>query len=76
MPQCQFLFSVFFYSRFLPKEIFSELDETKARPPIFPDMKMESKVETEEGTEVATPPGGTGPPLAAPSHGVGPLGAL
>jgi hypothetical protein len=28
-------FLLFFYSRFLPKEIFSELDETKAKVPIF-----------------------------------------
>jgi hypothetical protein len=36
----------------------------------FPDMKTESKAETEEGTEVATPPGGTGS-----QPGVGPSGA-
>jgi hypothetical protein len=28
-------FLLFFYSRFLPKEIFSELDETKPKVPIF-----------------------------------------
>jgi hypothetical protein len=28
-------FLLFFYSRFLPKEIFSELDETKLKVPIF-----------------------------------------
>jgi hypothetical protein len=28
-------FLLFFYTRFLPKEIFSELDETKAKVPIF-----------------------------------------
>jgi hypothetical protein len=28
-------FLLFFYSRYLPKEIFSELDETKAKVPIF-----------------------------------------
>jgi hypothetical protein len=55
-------FLLFFYSRFLPKEIFSELDETKPKVPIFPDMKKKSKVEMEEGTEVATPPGGAGAP--------------
>ena len=36
--------------------------------------KTESKAETEEGTEVATPCGGAGPPLAARPHGVGPSG--
>jgi hypothetical protein len=35
MPKCQFLFSAFFYSRFLLNEIFSELDETKAEVPIL-----------------------------------------
>jgi hypothetical protein len=29
------------------QEIFSELDETKAEPPIFPEHKSESKAETE-----------------------------
>jgi hypothetical protein len=43
------------YFRKVVQAIFSELDETKAKPPIFPDMKMESKAETEEGTEAATP---------------------
>jgi hypothetical protein len=31
------------------------LDETKAKPPIFPDTKTGSKTKTKEGTEVATP---------------------
>ena len=43
-------------------KIFSELDETKAEGPIFPDTTMESKAYTEEGTEVATPCGGAGSP--------------
>jgi hypothetical protein len=43
------------YFRKVVYEIFSESDETKAKPPIFPGMKMESKVEMEEGIEVATP---------------------
>jgi hypothetical protein len=64
------------YFRKVIQEIFSELDETKAKPPIFPDTKTESKIEMEEGTEVATPSGGAGPPLAVPGHGVGPSGAL
>ena len=36
MPQCQFLFSGVFGSRKAVREIFSEFDETKAKPPIFP----------------------------------------
>ena len=74
MPKCQYLFSAVFGFRKVVLEIFSKLDETKAQGPIFPDMSTESKAETEEGTEVATPCHGAGPPLAAPPPGVGPLG--
>ena len=35
MPQCQFLFSAVFGSRKAVRAIFSEFDETKAKPPIF-----------------------------------------
>jgi hypothetical protein len=69
-------FLLFLYFRKVIQEIFSELDESKAKPPIFPDTKIESKAETEEGTEVATPPGGTGPPQTTPGHGVGPSSSL
>jgi hypothetical protein len=48
-------FLLFLYFRKVVQEIFSELDETKAKPPIFPNTKMESKAETEEGTKAATP---------------------
>jgi hypothetical protein len=53
MPQCQFLFSAFLYFKKFIQEIFSELDETKAKPPIFSHTKTDSKAETEEGTEAA-----------------------
>jgi hypothetical protein len=43
------------YFRKVILEIFSELDEMKAKPPIFPDMKTESNAETEKIQEVATP---------------------
>jgi hypothetical protein len=43
------------YFRKVIQEIFLELDETKAKPPIFPDTKMESKSEMEEGQGLATP---------------------
>ena len=36
MPKCQFLFSAVFGSRKVLLRIFSELHETKAKPPIFP----------------------------------------
>jgi hypothetical protein len=48
-------FLLFFYFRKVVQEIFSELDKTKAKPPIFPDTKTESKAEMDEGTEAATP---------------------
>jgi hypothetical protein len=54
-------FLLFFYSKFLPKEIFSELDKTKPEVPNFSVTYTESKADTEEGTEVATPPSGAGP---------------
>jgi hypothetical protein len=41
------------YFRKVTQEIFSELDETKAKVP--PDMKTESKGETERGQEAAAP---------------------
>jgi hypothetical protein len=69
-------FLLFLYFRKVIQKIFSEFDKTKAKPPIFPDTKTESKAEMEEGTEVATPPGGASPPLATPGHGVGPSDAL
>jgi hypothetical protein len=48
-------FLLFLYFRKVIQEIFSELDETKAKLPIFPDTKKESKAETEEGQGLATP---------------------
>jgi hypothetical protein len=75
LTRCHSVSSYFLYFRKVIQEIFSELDETKAEVPIFSDTKTESKGETGEGTEVATPPSGA-PPLAVPGHGVGPSGAL
>jgi hypothetical protein len=43
------------YFKKVIQEIFSGLDETKAKPPIFPDTKTESKAEMEEGQGLATP---------------------
>jgi hypothetical protein len=48
-------FLLFLYFRKFTLEIFSELDETKAKPPIFPDTKTESQAEMETGQEAATP---------------------
>jgi hypothetical protein len=48
-------FLLFLYFRKVTQEIFSELDEMKAKPPIFLDTKMESKAEMGEGQVLATP---------------------
>jgi hypothetical protein len=50
-----------FVFRKATKEIFSKLDETKAKPPIFSEHESESKAETEGGQALATPPGGEPP---------------
>jgi hypothetical protein len=50
-------FLLFFYSRFLLKEIFSELDKTKAKVPIYLTRRQSPK-ETETSQESATPGGG------------------
>jgi hypothetical protein len=44
MPQCQFLFLLFLCFRKATQEIFSELDETKANVPIFPDTRRSPKM--------------------------------
>ena len=75
MPQCQFLFSAIFGYRKVTQEIFSERDRTKAKVPIFPDTKTESRADTEKSHEAASPALGAGPPLAAPRGSVGPSGA-
>jgi hypothetical protein len=57
-------FLLFLCFRKATQEIFSELDETKAKPPIFPEHESESKAETEGGQDLATPLGGVGQTLA------------
>jgi hypothetical protein len=45
MPQCQFpIFLLFLYFRKVTYEIFSELDETKVEPPIFPEALRRPKM--------------------------------
>ena len=61
MPQCQFLFSAVFGSRKAVRAIFSEFDETKAKPPIFPRDTRSQK---------GKPGGGPRPP----NHLLGRLG--
>jgi hypothetical protein len=74
MPKCEFLFSAVFGFRNPTQEIFSELDETKAKLPIFHGGFQNTEGETERGHEVATPPGGAAKRGGAPSYGVGPSG--
>jgi hypothetical protein len=61
MPQCQFLFSAIFVFQKSCTEIILGIGRNEARSPYFPVTYMESKEETEEGTEAATPGGGARP---------------
>jgi hypothetical protein len=65
---------LFLYFRKVIQEIFSELDETKAKPPIFPTQRWSPKQRRRRAPR--WPPHLVPSPLAAPSHGVGPSGAL
>jgi hypothetical protein len=76
MPQCQFLFSaIFVFQKSYTGNILG-IGRNEAQNSYFSRHETESIAETEEGQEVATPPGGVGAPLAAPSCGVGALCAL
>jgi hypothetical protein len=55
MPQCQFLFSAVFGSRKAVRAIFSEFDETKTKPPIFPGRLQNTEEESERGQRATTP---------------------
>ena len=65
-----YLFPAIFGFRKVIQEIFSELDKTRAKVPIFSDTSKKSEGESKRGSRAATPT--LGAPLAAPSHGVGP----
>jgi hypothetical protein len=58
------------------QEIFSELEETKAKPPIFPGHRMKTEGESEGGQWATTPGGGAGDPWGTPSYGVRALATL
>jgi hypothetical protein len=59
MPQCQFpVFCWFLCFRKVTQEIFSELDETKARRPDIYRSFQRTEEETERGHKAATPQGG------------------
>jgi hypothetical protein len=69
------LFSaVFVFQKSYTRNILG-IGRNEAQSSYFSRHETESKVETEEGTEVATLPGGAGAPLAAPPPGVGPRGS-
>jgi hypothetical protein len=67
-----YFFAVFVFQKSYTANIL-KIGRNEARSSYFPRHETESKAETEEGQEVATPPGGASPPLAAPPYGVGPL---
>jgi hypothetical protein len=61
-------FLLFLCFRKATQEIFSELDETKPEPPIFPGHMTKTEGEPEGGQGAATPRGGAPPPC--PHEGV------
>src|SRR3954469_18267545 len=66
------MFFVVFGSRKASKEIFSELDGTKAKVNISP-RRTRSPEERRRGAIGRPHPPGTGPPYVVPGRGVGPL---
>jgi hypothetical protein len=62
-------FLLFLYFRKVTQEIFSELDETKAKHPNISQSFQKTEEETERGQGPASPPGGAAQPLAAPTDG-------
>jgi hypothetical protein len=75
MSQCQFLFSAIFVFQKSYTGNILRIGQNEAQSSYFSQHEIESKAETEEGPEAATPPGGA-TPLAAPGCGVGPLDTL
>src|SRR3954465_5255793 len=68
------LFSAIFGSRKASKEIFSELEGTKAKVNISP-RRTRSPAEIRRGATGRLHPRGAGPPWATPGQGVCPLAA-
>jgi hypothetical protein len=69
-------FLLFLCFRKVTQEIFSELDETKPKVPIFPRYETESREESEGAHGATTLAGGAGDPQGAPPYGVGALATL
>jgi hypothetical protein len=76
MPLCQFLFSAVFVFQKSYTGNNLGIGQNKSQSSYLPYMKTESKGETEQGQEAATPKGGAAPPLVTPAYGVGPPGAV
>jgi hypothetical protein len=66
-------FLLFLCFRKVAQEIFSELDEIKARRPDIYQSFQITEEETERSHRAATPPGGVAYPWLALAYGVGPL---
>jgi hypothetical protein len=66
-------FLLFLCFRKVTQEIFSELDETKAKHPEIYQSFQRTEEDTERSQEAASPPGGVAQPLAAPPYGEGHL---
>jgi hypothetical protein len=62
-------FLLFLCFRKVIQEIFSELDETKVKPPNIYQSFQKTEEETERGQGPASPPGDAAQPLAAPTCG-------
>jgi hypothetical protein len=62
-------FLLFLCFRKVTQEIFSKLDETKAKHPEINRSFQRTKEETKRGQEMASPPAGTAQGLAAPPYG-------
>jgi hypothetical protein len=63
------LFSAVFVFQKVTQEIFLELDETKAEPPIFTEASRRPKMRQMGGSKPGSPPGGMAQALAAPPYG-------
>jgi hypothetical protein len=68
-------FLLFLCFRKVTQEIFSELDETSSRTPIFPGQRTRTEGEPEGGQGPASHQGGAAQPLAAPPMCEEPLAA-
>jgi hypothetical protein len=66
-------FLLFLYFRKVTQEIFSELDETKAKCLGIYRSFQRTEEEMERSHRAATPPGGAAYPWPVPAYGVAPL---